>query len=119
MTHGRFGFKIPQRGAHRRFGECGERQGRDEARAVFRQHRDDASAGAAQFANELERFIGSNAAADDEENGLAVHMLSLAGDAGAGNSEATAVTGVAWSGADCNKCGAYLLPGESGLACDK
>ncbi len=54
-------------------GERGERQRRDELGAGPGQHGRDAGAGLAQQAHELEAFVSRDAAADDQEDALALH----------------------------------------------
>src|SRR5262245_3555158 len=58
-------------------GEHGERKRRDERGAAFGQDRAHRGAPLLQAAHEIEALIGGNTAADDQENALTLHVLSL------------------------------------------
>ena len=70
-------LEVEQIGEGLLLGEHGERERRDELGAAFGQDRAHGRAPLLQAAHELEALIGGDAAADDQEDALAVACLSL------------------------------------------
>ena len=63
-------LEVPQRGVDRAFGERAEAHRGDEMLAALGQHRRDRMAGLLEQAHQLERLVGRDPAADDEEDAL-------------------------------------------------
>jgi hypothetical protein len=78
MAHRRFGLEVPQRRAYRFARERCKAERGDEARAGVAEHRQHPRAGAAQRACQFERLESGDAAADDKEDGAALHGNGLA-----------------------------------------
>jgi hypothetical protein len=66
-------LQVPQAGMNLVLRQSRERHRRDELRSALGQHAGDGRAAAAQQPDQLARFVSRDAAADDEEDALALH----------------------------------------------
>ena len=68
VTHLDLVLEIPQRGMNFALRERAERHRSDEMLAAFGQHGRDVMAGLLEQADQLERLVGGNSPADDQQN---------------------------------------------------